>query len=157
VFAGATDSVADLQKIRGLAPATNQLFKLDTPRADRRLIEVVIALNSSLAGQTVRDSRFRSRFNAVVIAVGRDGARVRGKVGDIVLKGGDMLLVESEPRLRPGARALARLPARPPAGGRAGAPLRARGGRVGGGGRDGVAAAFGWLSMLNAAMLPRAR
>jgi di/tricarboxylate transporter len=153
VFAGATESVADLQKIRGLAPATNQVFKLDTPRADRRLVEVVISLNSSLAGQTVRDSRFRFRFNAVVIAVGRGGSRLRGKVGDIVLKGGDMLLLESEPGFvqthghsrdfllvrRIGGAPVPRYE-------RAGVAWAVVGAMV-------LAATFGWLSMLNAAML----
>ena len=32
VFAGITDSIMDLQRIRGLTPATNQVFKLDSPR-----------------------------------------------------------------------------------------------------------------------------
>ncbi len=153
VFAGATDSVADIQKIRGLEPATNQLFKLDTPRPDRRLIEVVVALNSPLAGQTVRDCRFRSHFDAVVIAVGRDGTRVRGKIGDIVLKGGDMLLLE-------GGRSfiqahghsrdfllVRRLGGAPvPRYERAAVAWAVVGGMV-------AAASFGWLSMLNAAML----
>lgn len=97
VFAGATSSVADLQRIRGLEPATDQLFALDSPRADRRLAEVIVAPGSSLVGRKIRDSGFRSRFDAVVIAVGRNGARVGGKAGDIVLRGGDMLLLESEP------------------------------------------------------------
>jgi di/tricarboxylate transporter len=95
VFAGITDSVADLQKIRGLAPATEQVFKLDTPRADRRLVEAIVAPTSPIANRSVRDSRFRTRYGAVVIAVGRDGDRVQGKVGDIVLRAGDMLLIEA--------------------------------------------------------------
>ncbi len=94
VFAGITDSVADLQKIRGLAPATDQVFKLDTPRADRRLVEAIVAPNSPIANRTVRGSRFRTQYGAVVIAVGRDGRRVTGKIGDIVLQPGDMLLIE---------------------------------------------------------------
>lgn len=95
VFAGITESVADLQRIRGLAPATDQVFKLDTPRADRRLVEAIVGPNSPVANRTVRDSRFRTRYGAVVIAVGRDGDRVQGKVGDIVLRAGDMLLIEA--------------------------------------------------------------
>jgi di/tricarboxylate transporter len=97
VFAGITESVADLQKIRGLAPATDQVFKLDTPRADRRLVEAIVAPNSPIADRTVRASGFRTRYGAVVIAVGRDGERVQGKVGDIVLRAGDMLLIEGVP------------------------------------------------------------
>ncbi|MCC5793355.1 MAG: SLC13 family permease [Chromatiales bacterium] len=97
VFAGNPSSVADLQTIRGLEPATDQLFALDSPRADRRLVEAIVSPDSNLVGRPIRESRFRSRFDAVVIAVGRNGERLRGKAGDVVLRGGDMLLLESEP------------------------------------------------------------
>ncbi|HWA98366.1 MAG TPA: SLC13 family permease, partial [Pirellulales bacterium] len=41
VFVGVVESVVDLQKIRGLAPATDQVFKLDSPRSTRSLVEAV--------------------------------------------------------------------------------------------------------------------
>jgi len=41
VFVGIVDSMIDLQKIRGLVPATDQVFKLDSPRSQRCLIEAV--------------------------------------------------------------------------------------------------------------------
>ena len=37
VFAGVVDSVVDLQRFSGLRPATDQVFKLDNPRSNRRL------------------------------------------------------------------------------------------------------------------------
>ena len=42
IFAGVVDSVVDLQKICGLSPATDQVFKLDEPRPNRRLVEAVV-------------------------------------------------------------------------------------------------------------------
>lgn len=97
VFVGAVDSVVDLVKLKDLVPAPEQLFKLDTPRPERKLLEAVISRVSPLAGQTIRDGRFRSRYGAVVIAVARDGERLRGKVGDIKLRAGDTLLIEARP------------------------------------------------------------
>jgi len=97
VFAGIVDSVADLQKMRGLVPATGQVFKLDTPRPERRLIEAVVSPDNPVAGRTVREGGFRSRYGAVVIAVARAGRRVRGKIGSIVLEAGDTLLLEAPP------------------------------------------------------------
>ncbi len=97
VFVGIVDSVVDLQKIRGLAPATNQVFKLDAPRTDRCLIEAVASASCPVVGKTIRDGRFRSIYNAVVIAVARHGERIRGKIGDIVLRAGDTLLLEAHP------------------------------------------------------------
>lgn len=46
-------------------------------------------------GQTVRDSRFRSRFNAAILSISREGKRVPGKLGDIQFKMGDTLLLEA--------------------------------------------------------------
>src|SRR5262249_12790011 len=43
VFAGVVESVVDLQRTRGLKPATNQVFKLDSPRSHRCLIEAVVS------------------------------------------------------------------------------------------------------------------
>jgi len=95
VFVGVVDSVVDLQRIRGLTPAPNQVFKLAERRSDRLLVEAVVSNTCPLVGRNIRDGRFRNRYKAVVIAVARNGARLRGKVGDIVLRPGDTLLVEA--------------------------------------------------------------
>jgi di/tricarboxylate transporter len=94
VFVGIVESVVDLQKVRGLRPATDQVFKLNAPRAQRRLIEAVVSNSCWLIGKTIREAGFRTIYNAAVIAVGRNGERLRAKVGDIELKPGDMLLIE---------------------------------------------------------------
>jgi di/tricarboxylate transporter len=98
MFVGVVDSVVDLQRLRGLAPATDQVFKLDSPRHDRCLVEAVVSPTSPLAGKGIREGRFRSRYDAVVIAVHRNGERIRAKIGDIVLQPGDTLLLEAHPR-----------------------------------------------------------
>lgn len=97
VFVGVVDTVKDLQKIRGLMPATNQVFKLDSPRSERCLIEAVVSNTCPLVGSTIRGGQFRSVYNAVVIAVARNGERVGGKIGDIILQSGDTLLLEARP------------------------------------------------------------
>jgi di/tricarboxylate transporter len=95
VFVGVVDSVVELQKIRGLRPATDQVFKLDDPRSERTLIEAVVSNTCPLIGRTVREGRFRSTYDAVVIAVARNGERLRMKIGDITLEPGDTLLLEA--------------------------------------------------------------
>lgn len=97
VFAGVVDSVVDLQKIRGLVPATNQVFKLNTPRPQRSFIEAVISDSCPLVGKSVREGKFRSRYNAAIIAVSRNGEQLKQKIGDIVLRAGDTLLLEASP------------------------------------------------------------
>ena len=97
VFVGVVDSVVELQRIRGLRPATKQVFKLDTARDQRSLIEAVVSSECPLVGQSIREGGFRSVYEAAVIAVARRGERLRAKIGDIVLQPGDVLLLEGAP------------------------------------------------------------
>jgi di/tricarboxylate transporter len=46
-------------------------------------------------GHTIRDAKFRTHYDAVVIAVARNGERIDGRIGDIVLHAGDTLLLEA--------------------------------------------------------------
>ena len=95
VFAGVVDSVVDLQKIRGLQPATNQVFKVNVPRPERSFIEAVISDTNPLVGKSVKEGRFRSQYNAAIIAVSRNGEQLRKKIGEIVMRPGDTLLLEA--------------------------------------------------------------
>lgn len=96
VFAGVTESIADLQNIRGLVPATNQVFKLSSERSERTLVEAVASGTASFVGKTIKESRFRNNYDSVVIAVARNGQRVKRKIGDIRILPGDTLLLESD-------------------------------------------------------------
>src|SRR5205085_859936 len=95
VFAGVVESVVELRKMRGLQPATDQIFKLDAPHTHRSLIEAVVSNSCPLVGKTVREGRFRSVYGAAVIAVARNGEHLRQRIGDIVLAAGDTLLLEA--------------------------------------------------------------
>ncbi|MBM4152139.1 MAG: SLC13 family permease [Kiritimatiellaceae bacterium] len=95
VFVGNIDSMRSLCNQRGLQPAPDQLFKIDAPRHQRCLVEAVVSHTCPLVGKTIREGRFRNVYNAVVIAVARNGERLTGKIGDIRLRAGDMLLIES--------------------------------------------------------------
>lgn len=97
VFVGIIESVVDLRKTRGLIPATNQVFKLNTPTSHRCLMEAVVSNRCPMIGFSIRDGQFRSRYNSAVIAVARDGKHIPGKIGDIVLQPGDTLLLEGHP------------------------------------------------------------
>ena len=95
-FVGALDSVLDLRRrIRGLDTPDKQSMKLDVARTTRRLVESVVSSTSPLIGLSIRESNFRSVYEAVVIAVHRQGQQIQGKIGDIVLKSGDVLLLET--------------------------------------------------------------
>ena len=97
LFVGAVDSMADLMRVRGLVPVPDQLDKLSIPRPERCLVEVVVSESCPVVRRTIRGGRFRTLYDAVVIAVARDAQRLPGKVGDITLRQGDTLLLEARP------------------------------------------------------------
>jgi di/tricarboxylate transporter len=97
IFVGIVESVVELQRIRGLMPATNQVFKVDAPSGDRCLVEAVVSDTCPVVGKSVREGRFRSLYGAAVIAVARSGERIQKKIGDIVLLAGDTLLLATHP------------------------------------------------------------
>ncbi len=94
-FVGVLDSVIDLRGIRGLEPDDDQSQKLEFSRTTRTLVEAVVSANSPLVGKSVRQARFRTRYKAAILAVHRQGAQIAAKIGDIVLKPGDTLLLET--------------------------------------------------------------
>ncbi|MGB5325128.1 MAG: SLC13 family permease [Pseudomonadales bacterium] len=95
VFVGNVESVVDLQKQRGLRPAEDQIFKLDSERSQRHLVEVVLSNSFPALYKTVKEGRFRSSYGAAIIAIARQGQRLKGRIGDVVLKPGDTLLIEA--------------------------------------------------------------
>eukprot|EP00186_Timspurckia_oligopyrenoides_P003503 CAMPEP_0182445186 /NCGR_PEP_ID=MMETSP1172-20130603/3405_1 /TAXON_ID=708627 /ORGANISM="Timspurckia oligopyrenoides, Strain CCMP3278" /LENGTH=785 /DNA_ID=CAMNT_0024640915 /DNA_START=51 /DNA_END=2408 /DNA_ORIENTATION=- len=94
LFAGVVETVTELYHIPGLVPATAETNKIQMERHKRRLVEVVISPSSYMVGVSIRESKFRTHYQAAIIAVHRHGERVTEKIGDIVLRPGDTLLVE---------------------------------------------------------------
>lgn len=154
IFVGVIDSVIDLRNIRGLLPAEDQVFKLDAPQTTRTMIEAVVSDSCPLLGKSIRVGRFRTAYNAAVLAVARNGSRIRNqKIGDIVLRAGDTLLLEAGPGFVDQQRNSRDFylvssidNSAPIRHNRAWVALATLGMMI-------LSVAFGWLSMLNAAML----
>ena len=91
-FAGNTEDIVDLiNSDKGLElPSTARAYN-DTQQIE--VIEAVLSNDSTLISKTVKKSDFRNRYNAAIIAIHRNGERIRGKIGDIVLQAGDLLLL----------------------------------------------------------------
>ncbi len=95
ILVGALDSVVDLRKIRGLITADDQSRKLNVPAWNRTLVEAVVSPRCALLGKTIREGSFRSHYGAAVVAVARGSRRLSGKLGDVELEVGDVLLLET--------------------------------------------------------------
>ncbi|NCQ83825.1 MAG: SLC13 family permease [Microcystis aeruginosa W13-18] len=61
---------------------------------EEKLAEVLILSNSRLIGTTLKDLKFRQRYNATVLAIRRGSELLQGRLGKIPLKFGDLLLVQ---------------------------------------------------------------
>ena len=97
-FSGSASAVGDLRKIPGLVQYQNEeVEKINERVFDRRLVQAVIARNGPLVGKTVKETQFRTRYGAAVIAVHREGRRVHEHPGRIKLQAGDVLLLEAGP------------------------------------------------------------
>ena len=153
VFAGVIESVVELHRIRGLNPAGTSTFSLNNGFPERRLIEVVISPRCEIIGQTIREGRFRARYGASVVAVARNGERIDEKIGLIRLQPADTLLLtagasflEHHRHSREFLLISEVANSEVPRYDKAWLSWTILGGVV-------LSASFGWLSMLNAAML----
>jgi di/tricarboxylate transporter len=90
-FAGDTSNIMDLiNEQKGLIlPQKASDYHQDKTE----VIEAVVAGFSSIIGKTVKESNFRNRYDAAIIAIHRNGERISGKIGDIEINPGDVLLL----------------------------------------------------------------
>ncbi len=90
-FAGDTTNIMDLMnEQKGLIlPEKASDYHQDKTE----VIEAVVAGFSSIIAKTVKESNFRNRYDAAIIAIHRNGEKISGKIGDIEINPGDVLLL----------------------------------------------------------------
>ncbi len=100
-FTGLPKTILDLQRTPGLELTRDSHFDLKQYNSSNiKTFECTISPGSPLLGKTVRDSDFRNTYSAVIIAIHRHGERMEKKIGDIVLKAGDTLLLLAKKNFR---------------------------------------------------------
>jgi di/tricarboxylate transporter len=91
LFAGETSSITEMIESRsGLQLAQIGMY---ARKAQTAVVEIVISYNSNLISKTAKEINFRSRYDAAIIAIHRNGERVSGKLGEVKLVAGDVLLL----------------------------------------------------------------
>lgn len=91
IFAGDTSTIIEL-----LGKQANMVLPKHSQIADQeniQVVEVVISAQSSLVGKRVRNTNFRGKYDAAIVAINRDGVRLTGKIGEVILVAGDLLLL----------------------------------------------------------------
>ncbi|MGS2762533.1 SLC13 family permease [Sinomicrobium sp. M5D2P9] len=88
------EKIRELQDSKDVELRTDKAFMAeDFKPEDIVLLEAVIAPNSILIGTTLKKIRFRNRFGATTLAIRHMGGLVHEKLGNIVLRSGDTLLI----------------------------------------------------------------
>ncbi len=92
---GSATNILAAGQTLGLTTAVDQEMALEflEPR-DIQLVEVALAPNSSLIGHSMREAQFRERYGFTAMAISRQGEVITQRVGDIILRAGDMLLLQ---------------------------------------------------------------
>ncbi len=91
IFAGETENIIDVTQTdlgirlpEDLVPYSGKIHQV---------VEGVVSSNSSIVGKTIREAEFRERYDAAVVALHRHGEKLSGKIGNIKLMAGDVLLM----------------------------------------------------------------
>ncbi|WP_350594549.1 MULTISPECIES: SLC13 family permease [unclassified Pseudoalteromonas] len=88
IFCGEITKLLQLGQFTGL-----EIFAEKNGTLNSNLTEVVVRQESIIVGKTLKTTGFRALFDAAVVAIRRDGEQVSGKLGDVVIRSGDFLVL----------------------------------------------------------------
>ena len=91
VFSGDTTSIAQI--VDGKTGLQLPEVGMMSKRRKTEIVEIVISQNSSLIGKTVKTVNFRSKYDAAVIAIHRNGVRLQEDLSSVNIRAGDVLLL----------------------------------------------------------------
>ncbi len=91
LFNSDSDSIADLLSSKPgiVIPSVGMFAK----KQYTEVVEIVISHNSTMIGKSVGEENFRAKYDATVLAVHRNGEKLSGKIGNIIVRAGDALLL----------------------------------------------------------------
>lgn len=90
-------SIKELLKIKstiGVEIFSEYISESDLNTDEIRLAEVMVTPSNDFVGQSVRESQFKRRFGLLIVAVNREGHTLSDKIGNLVIRTGDRLLVQ---------------------------------------------------------------
>jgi di/tricarboxylate transporter len=97
VVEGKVENLIKVKKIEGIEiKADLKLGAQDLQNADVRVAEALVTAQSDLAGETLRSADFRMRSGLTVLAIYRAGQSLQESLGDVVMRIGDLLLVQGQ-------------------------------------------------------------
>ncbi|MGJ3248531.1 MAG: SLC13 family permease [Elainellaceae cyanobacterium] len=96
---GSKDDLLNIREEKGLEILPDVQFgqesiETELSSGEESIAEVLILSNSRLSGSTLKEIRFRQRYNATVLAIRRGQELIRDRLGKVSLRFGDLLLVQ---------------------------------------------------------------
>ena len=97
---GAKENLLNIKDERGVeiladVKFNDEALEKELSNQEEKVAEILILSNSRLIGTTLKDLRFRQRYNATVLAIRRGQELIRERLGKIPLRFGDLLLVQA--------------------------------------------------------------
>ncbi|MGI0483705.1 SLC13 family permease, partial [Geminocystis sp. CENA526] len=97
---GSRNNLLNIKDERGVEILADFKFssaemEIENSQVEEKIAEVLILSNSRLIGTTLKDLRFRQRYNCTVLAIRRGQELIRERLGKVTLKFGDLLLIQA--------------------------------------------------------------
>ncbi|GAB3289880.1 SLC13 family permease [Pseudidiomarina andamanensis] len=93
VFCGDVKAAQQVSSLPGVNMFAHEVFSETNGLLHDNLTEVIVSHTSTLVGRTLKEANFRALFDAAVVAIGRGGQRISGKLGQVEIKAGDRLVL----------------------------------------------------------------
>lgn len=99
IVRGSREVLLQIKDERGVEILPDVKFNKESLQAElntgeEKIGEILILSNSRLIGSTLKDLRFRQRYNGTVLAIRRGQELIRERLGKVPLRFGDLLLVQ---------------------------------------------------------------
>lgn len=92
---GKVENLMKVKRIEGIEmKAEVQLGDVVLKGANIRIAEMLVTLQSEVSGRTLKEADFRAKYGLTVLAIYRHGQSVVERIGDLVLRVGDVLLLQ---------------------------------------------------------------
>ena len=98
VYAGDVTDILDLKKSKGLVIADHHVFSVSETDPNRKLRTAFITPGCALIGETMSENHFEKEESMTLVAVARQGTRIKHLPHEITLEAGDSLLLECPPK-----------------------------------------------------------
>lgn len=98
IYAGQINEILELKRTHGLAAADRHVWSINDIDSKRKMRTAYVSFGSELIGTSMTQCDFEQKNDVALVAVARQGKRVKGQPREIRLQAGDTLLLECPPK-----------------------------------------------------------